>query len=345
MSLREPDLLEKMMKKLKKEYADPGQLAVLQKQKIAKHPTVGFGADNLLDFYDLVEQTYSVLVKTKRLGEEKEFIGLVLTCLPRTYQNRINDALDRRSSVKLLLKAMERLVDRQKDTEWPQEVLGVEKTQKKDEKKNKDEKKKDKKKNDWQKKDKGSTVNSFTTTTQPPTGGQSSSQKNCQECGGQNDLSDCNQFKAIPVNERLSKAKDVFVPICLRCLKKGGRGQCEFTPECPVEGRKCRYNHNVLLHGAVAAKPEKKKEEVVTPTTDVTALTSQAGEQSLRLVKLYVKAYDGDKRTICHMTALLDSGSLTTILQEEVARQLGARLNFEDVAVTTLHGTPRRWRA
>jgi hypothetical protein len=89
MLLQEPNLLEKMMKKLKKEYADPGQLAVLQEQKIAKHPTVGFGADNLQDFYDLVERTHSILVKTEHLGDEKEFIGLVLTHLPRAYQNRI----------------------------------------------------------------------------------------------------------------------------------------------------------------------------------------------------------------------------------------------------------------
>jgi hypothetical protein len=73
--------------------------------------------------------------------------------------------------------------------------------------------------------------------------------------------------------------------------------------------------------------------------TDISALTSQAGEQSLHLVKLYVRACDGNKETICHVTALLDSGSSTMILREEVARQLGARLNFEDVAVTTLNGT------
>jgi hypothetical protein len=73
-------------------------------------------------------------------------------------------------------------------------------------------------------------------------------------------------------------------------------------------------------------------------------LTSQAGEQLLGLVKLYVRACDGNKKRICHVTALLNSGSLMMILREEVARQLGARLTFEDVVVTTLHGT-RRWRA
>jgi hypothetical protein len=217
------------------------------------------------------------------------------------------------------------------------------KEQKKDEKKKderkKDEKREDEKESDWQKKDKGSTVNSFTTTTQLPTGGQPSNKKNCYKCSGQHDLADCTKFQSLPLNERLQKAKDVFVHICFHCLKKHGRGQYEFTLECAVEGKKCRYNHNALLHGAVAAKPEKKKKEVVTLMTDVSALTSQAGEQLLRLVKLYVRAYNGNKKTICHVTALLDSGSLTTILREEVARQLGARLNFEDVAVTTLHGT------
>jgi hypothetical protein len=137
MSLQEPDLLQKMMKKLKKEYADGGQLSVLQKQKIAKHPTVGFGANNLQDFYDLVEQTYSILIKTERLGNEKEFIGLVITRLPRAYQNRIGDALDRRSSVKLLLRAMERLVDREKDEEWRQEALGLKRLRRKTKRKRK----------------------------------------------------------------------------------------------------------------------------------------------------------------------------------------------------------------
>ncbi len=122
MSLQEPDLPEKMMKKLKKEYTDPEQLAVLQKQKIAKHPNVGFGADNLQDFYDLVKQTYSILLKTEHLGDEKEFVSLVLTRLPRVYQNRIDDALDGRSNIKLLLKAMEKLIYREKDVEWRREA-------------------------------------------------------------------------------------------------------------------------------------------------------------------------------------------------------------------------------
>ncbi len=217
------------------------------------------------------------------------------------------------------------------------------KEQKKDEKKKdekkEDERRKDEKKNDWQKKDKGSTVNSLIPTTQPPTGGQPSNEKNCYECSGQHDLADCTKFQSLPLNKQLQKAKDVFMHICFRCLKKHGRGQCEFTPECPVEGRKCQYTHHALLHSAVAAKPEKKKEEVVTATTDVSALSSQAGKQSLHLVKLYVRACGGNKKTICHVTALLNSGSSTTILREEVACQLGARLNFEDVAVTMLHGT------
>jgi hypothetical protein len=86
----------------------------------------------------------------------------------------------------------------------------------------------------------------------------------------------------------------------------------------------------------VAAK--RKKEVVVATATDVTVLTKATGEQSLRLVKLYVQACNGNK-TICHVMALLDSGSSTMILRKEVARQLGTKLNFKEVTVTTLHGT------
>jgi hypothetical protein len=66
------------MMKLKKEYADAMQLASLQQQKIAKHPIVGFSADNRQIFYNLVEQTYSILIKIERLSYEKEFLKLVL---------------------------------------------------------------------------------------------------------------------------------------------------------------------------------------------------------------------------------------------------------------------------
>ena len=47
MSLQEPELLETMMKKLKKEYGDAGRLAVLQRKKIADHKVVSYGADHL----------------------------------------------------------------------------------------------------------------------------------------------------------------------------------------------------------------------------------------------------------------------------------------------------------
>jgi hypothetical protein len=87
MSLQEPELLETMMKKLKKEYGDARRVAVLQRNKIADHKVVSYGADHLQEFYDLVNGTHKILKKTGRVGDEREFIGLVLTRLPRTYQN------------------------------------------------------------------------------------------------------------------------------------------------------------------------------------------------------------------------------------------------------------------
>ncbi len=99
MSLQEPELLKKMMKKLKKEYGDAGKLAVEQRRKITSHPVVNFGADNLQDFFDLVERTYQILKKAGKLGDETEFVATVLSRLPRAYQNRVDDSMKNKSRV------------------------------------------------------------------------------------------------------------------------------------------------------------------------------------------------------------------------------------------------------
>jgi hypothetical protein len=64
---------------------------------------------------------------------------------------------------------------------------------------------------------------------------------------------------------------------------------------------------------------EKKTENVFTTVVtsasgNVTIMTREAGEQLLRLLKLFVRSTDGDQNSIRHVTALLDSGSSTTIL-------------------------------
>jgi hypothetical protein len=93
----------------------------------------------------------------------------------------------------------------------------------------------------------------------------------------------------------------------------------------------------------VARRTEKKTENVsttvvMTASNDLTVMTREAGEQSLRLLKLFVRATDGDQNSIRHITALLDGSSSTTILREEVARKLGAKLKLENVDVTSIHG-------
>ncbi len=72
MSLQEPELLETMMKKLKKEYGDAGRLAVLQRKKIADQKVVSYGVDHLQEFYCLVNRTHKILKKTGRVGDKRE---------------------------------------------------------------------------------------------------------------------------------------------------------------------------------------------------------------------------------------------------------------------------------
>jgi hypothetical protein len=192
--------------------------------------------------------------------------------------------MDGETSVERLLTAMEKLVDRGKENECRQEALGTEKPPKKEEKK------RNEKKDDWKKKEKGSSVNALSTTTAaPPTTGQQpqseqQKRKDCPECRCQHNLVNCSKFKSFTPDERLRHAKDVYIYICFRCLKKHGKEQCEFPAKWEGEGNKCRYAHNKLLQGAVARRTEKKTDNVSTTAVtaasdDVTVMTGEAGEQ------------------------------------------------------------------
>jgi hypothetical protein len=58
--------------------------------------------------------------------------------------------------------------------------------------------------------------------------------------------------------------------------------------------------------------------------------------QSLCLTKLLVRAGTGKRRTVCQVTALIDNESTATIISEEIARKLGARLLMNDVTISTI---------
>jgi hypothetical protein len=158
-----------------------------------------------------------------------------LTRLPRAYQNRIDDALDGKSSVKLLLKAIEKLVYWENDVEWRHKAFGVEKSQKKEGKK-KDEKKRGEKKNDWKKKEKGSTVNSFTTTTQQSSE-QQKTDKGCYECGGQQ-LGGLQQVQGSSCQRASTKGKGRLCAHLLPLPDEARHGPVQVSAGVPCAGKR-----------------------------------------------------------------------------------------------------------
>jgi hypothetical protein len=135
------------------------------------------------------------------------------------------------------------------------------------------------------------------------------------------------------------------------CLTRHPRGKCTLPDECPVEGKNCRYSHHELLHEGIAQrkwpqKQETQQEEIVSTTVLSQQPAGEADGQSLRLVQLFVRVQGSKygKNVFAQATALLDGGSTATVIKEDVARQLEARLEFQDVTVSTLNSRAvRRW--
>jgi hypothetical protein len=99
-----------------------------------------------------------------------------------------------------------------------------------------------------------------------------------------------------------------------------------------------------LLHGGIAQRrwPQQQRtqqEEIVSTTVLSQQPGGEADGQSLRLVQLFVRVQGSKygKDLFVHATALLDGESTATVIKEDVARQLGARLEFQDVTVSMLN--------
>jgi hypothetical protein len=60
--------------------------------------------------------------------------------------------------------------------------------------------------------------------------------------------------------------------------------------------------------------------------------------QSLCLTKLFARAGTGKKKNLCQVTTLIDNGSTATIVREEIARRLEARLKMGNVTISTIGG-------
>ena len=189
----------------------------------------------------------------------------------------------------------------------------------------------------------------------------------CLKCGGLHELSECAQFMALRTRERWNFVKPT--ELCTCCLLVGHRAR-----DCTAAGCKsCGRKHHDLLHyeswqqkpegvGATVSrnaanadktplvKSAQKSENVSKPSSpageqcnvcgngvgsDATCLAGKA-LPSISFMLVPVVLRHGDDRIEC--TAMLDSGSTTSYVREDVVKAVGLTGNLEHLDATVLGG-------
>jgi hypothetical protein len=151
----------------------------------------------------------------------------------------------------------------------------------------------------------------------------------CLRCSQPHPLEKCKEWKAMTVSQRWDLAREKKA--CYRCLQSSHQGRnCSQNRKCGLDG--CEYNHHRDLHskpkGEISTEPKdyNYKKKSVTSTTSNRSYHNDDIEETcstkiaLRLLPVYVVGKGGRKVTV---NALLDEGSDTSYIKEEVIKTLG----------------------
>ncbi|KAI9552585.1 hypothetical protein GHT06_020447 [Daphnia sinensis] len=133
----------------------------------------------------------------------------------------------------------------------------------------------------------------------------------CFKCKKGHRLSDCEDFKALPIDEKIQFC--MRRRLCFNCFS------CKhFVRECPTsrpcKHTDCRYTHNPLLHD-----PEKLPVKTVHPST---ARAEKEHRVALGVLRLQVQGSDG---SWCWANIFADEGSDTTLVRSAFATSLKIR--------------------
>ena len=174
----------------------------------------------------------------------------------------------------------------------------------------------------------------------------------CPSCNGEHWLSQCENFKKKPVEERFKLVRTLR--LCDNCLTPGHVARsCEKRSFCKIEG--CTFKHSTFLHRKTgdaadnkskspqrqnerpAADKQPKGEEkkvqngYVNVGDDCRASRSVTG---MPVLPVKVKA-EGSNRTV-ETCAFLDGGSNTSFATETLLKKLGAKGDQTTLSLTTM---------
>ncbi|KXJ69602.1 hypothetical protein RP20_CCG026464 [Aedes albopictus] len=125
-------------------------------------------------------------------------------------------------------------------------------------------------------------------------------------------ISNCQSFKSLPVDARWKSVRSKN--LCRTCLVPHRRWPCRSKKECGLEG--CRARHHQLLHAQHMEQTSPAANDVVQ------AHQNHHQSQSFSLFRYVPVKLSGNGRVV-NTFAFLDEGSSSTLLEAEIAEQLG----------------------
>lgn len=197
---------------------------------------------------------------------------------------------------------------------------------------NKSDKPLDNNKRDPQSKQNKSSLKSLSISATPGTSATSAS---CVFCDGVHRIYDCPSFRSLPVEDRISGA--MKLRLCLNCLRKGHTShRCRVAP-CST----CKKRHNVLLHREVPQAVQTPVEAPPLPRSEPSVASNTVSHTNhVLLSTALIDVYNPVTNDYVTARALLDSGSMTSLITDELKRKLNLLSQRNNVGVVGVGNVP-----
>ncbi|CAK1596115.1 unnamed protein product [Parnassius mnemosyne] len=141
--------------------------------------------------------------------------------------------------------------------------------------------------------------------------------------------SDCNKFKEADIDKRWQLAKQRN--LCFRCLRYRSQTHRCKTTKCGIKG--CNATHNRLLHNNRKEKTEGPLKEPQETVANSFAVSKH--QAYLKIIPVRVIGPAGAINT----HALLDDGSTVSLMDQEIADQIGAKGRLDPFKITAIGNT------
>lgn len=138
----------------------------------------------------------------------------------------------------------------------------------------------------------------------------------CPACAEPHTLPNCKKFNDMPHDDRWDLVKKE--ELCFKCIVSRHRRRNCRAKLCGANG--CKRSHHRLLHPTEATPAASKDDEAKDAVATVTAASTSNVDVKLKICPVIVSGKCGSQ----HTYALFDEGSTITLVDDELARKIGA---------------------